>query len=94
MSGIYYLMFSTFPGRFRINNYSTLFACSVDFVDLFSKVYGFGPGVGGLAYLGLGMGFFLATVVGAKSADQLYKRVCKRGVSAIDSHSHSPISDG
>ncbi|KAG6840002.1 hypothetical protein C0991_009654 [Blastosporella zonata] len=31
------------------------------------------PGVGGLAYIGLGVGFLLATLFGAKTADQVYK---------------------
>ncbi|KAF9450283.1 multidrug resistance protein 4 [Macrolepiota fuliginosa MF-IS2] len=42
------------------------------FAAFFAKTYGFGAGVGGLAYLGLGVGFFLATVFGAKFADQIY----------------------
>ncbi|KAG6868528.1 hypothetical protein C0993_001416 [Termitomyces sp. T159_Od127] len=41
--------------------------------DVFHDTYGFGPGIGGLAYIGLGVGFFLATLFGAKTADQVYK---------------------
>lgn len=44
-------------------------------VALFHDTYGFGVGIGGLAYLGLGIGFFLATAFGAKTADQIYHRV-------------------
>jgi hypothetical protein len=43
--------------------------------DLFSKTYHFSPGVGGLAYLGLGIGFISATMFGARFADQIYKDV-------------------
>jgi hypothetical protein len=44
--------------------------------EFFSSTYGFSPGIGGLAYLGLGVGFLLATFTGAKFADQIYKYVC------------------
>ncbi|KAK2461306.1 hypothetical protein APHAL10511_006833 [Amanita phalloides] len=43
------------------------------FADLFANNYGFGPGLSGLAYLGLGAGFALATVFGAPMANQSYK---------------------
>ncbi|KAF8155816.1 multidrug resistance protein 4 [Crassisporium funariophilum] len=59
MYGIYYLMFSTFPG-------------------IFSEKYGFGPGVGGLAYLGLGVGFILATLVGAKFGATIYNNLAEK----------------
>lgn len=39
---------------------------------LFAKIYHFSVGVSGLAYIGLGLGFFLATVFGAKISDQIY----------------------
>ncbi|KAF8966560.1 multidrug resistance protein 4 [Flammula alnicola] len=48
------------------------------FATLFSETYGFGPGVGGLAYLGLGVGFMVATLFGAKFADQLYRTLSER----------------
>ncbi|KAG6916740.1 hypothetical protein DXG01_005560 [Tephrocybe rancida] len=41
--------------------------------EFFHTAYGFGPGIGGLAYIGLGLGFILATIFGAKTADQVYK---------------------
>lgn len=43
--------------------------------EFFQTTYGFGPGIGGLAYTGLGLGFVLATIFGAKWADQVYKYV-------------------
>ena len=43
---------------------------------LFTIDYGFGIGVSGLAYIGLGPGFVLATVVGASVADSIYHKVC------------------
>ncbi|KAG1850213.1 major facilitator superfamily domain-containing protein [Suillus subalutaceus] len=51
--GIYYLMFTTFPG-------------------LFSDVYHFSIGTGGLPYIGIGVGFLSATVIGARICDKTY----------------------
>ncbi|KAH8829077.1 multidrug resistance protein 4, partial [Flagelloscypha sp. PMI_526] len=42
------------------------------FGQLFSTVYGFKTGVGGLVYLGLGVGFLTSTAVSAKWADRIY----------------------
>jgi len=43
------------------------------FADFFSETYGFGPGIDGLTYLGLGVGFLIAMGFGARTADQMYK---------------------
>ena len=43
--------------------------------DFFSKTYHFSPGMGGLAYLGLGTGFIVAMIFGARFADRIYKDV-------------------
>ncbi|KAG5650905.1 hypothetical protein H0H81_010579, partial [Sphagnurus paluster] len=51
--------------------YGIYYLMFATFANFFHKTYGFGPGIGGLAYLGLGIGFFLATIFGAKTADQL-----------------------
>jgi predicted MFS family arabinose efflux permease len=45
------------------------------FPDFFTNTYGFTTGTGGLMYLGLGVGFFSATIFGAKFADQVYHYV-------------------
>ena len=45
------------------------------FVDVFSKDYGFSIGVGGLAYIGLGVGFLMASLFGAKVASAIYGKV-------------------
>jgi uncharacterized membrane protein len=58
MYGIYYLMFTTFPG-------------------LFSDIYHFSTGVGGLAYIGLGVGFVSATIFGAKISNKIYTTVSR-----------------
>ncbi|KAG9317591.1 major facilitator superfamily domain-containing protein [Chiua virens] len=42
--------------------------------DLFSTVYHFSVGIGGLAYIGLGLGFLIATIFGARISDQIYVR--------------------
>ena len=44
--------------------------------DIFTGIYGFSIGISGLAYIGLGVGFFVATVVGAYFADRMYTWVC------------------
>ncbi|KAI9056554.1 multidrug resistance protein 4 [Trametes sanguinea] len=50
------------------------------FPDIFTGIYGFSIGVGGLAYIGLGVGFFTATLFGAYFADQVYAHlVAKNG---------------
>ncbi|KIM47070.1 hypothetical protein M413DRAFT_268955 [Hebeloma cylindrosporum] len=55
--------------------YGIFYLMFATFAAFFKTTYGFAPGVGGLAYLGLGVGFFLATIFGAKFADQLYKHL-------------------
>ncbi|KAI0750934.1 multidrug resistance protein 4 [Daedaleopsis nitida] len=45
------------------------------FPEVFSGIYGFSVGTGGLAYIGLGVGFFSATLFGAYFADGVYARL-------------------
>ena len=45
------------------------------FANFFAETYHFNLGVAGLTYLGLGVGFFLASIFGAKFADNIYKYV-------------------
>ena len=73
MYGIYYLMFTTFPGGFAdlLPMCISLTSCA----DLFGNVYGFSPGIAGLCYIGLGIGFFSATFFGASYADKMYSHV-------------------
>jgi hypothetical protein len=75
LEGIYYLMFTTFA---RLCHVSAFSAPLLTFIHpgFFNTTYGFGPGIGGLCYLGLGMGFLIATVFGAKFADGVYAKVC------------------
>ena len=40
--------------------------------ELFTHTYGFGIGTSGVAYLGLGVGFIVASVVGARFSDKVY----------------------
>jgi predicted MFS family arabinose efflux permease len=44
--------------------------------DLFANVYHFSIGIGGLTYIGVGFGFVVATVFGAKLSDKIYIYVC------------------
>ncbi|KAF8225144.1 MFS general substrate transporter [Tricholoma matsutake] len=53
--------------------YGIYYLMFATFADFFSSTYGFSPGIGGLCYLGLGIGFLLATYTGAKFSDQVYK---------------------
>ncbi|KAM6503475.1 multidrug resistance protein 4 [Amanita muscaria] len=48
------------------------------FAALYSGTYGFKTGVAGLTYLGLGVGFLLGSVFGAKTADQIYKKLADK----------------
>ena len=45
-------------------------------VEIFTGIYGFSVGIGGLAYIGLGVGFMSATIFGAYFADRVYASVC------------------
>jgi hypothetical protein len=45
------------------------------FVDLFANVYGFCVGIGGLGYIGIGLGFVLSALIGAHYMDILYAYV-------------------
>ncbi|KAI0775982.1 multidrug resistance protein 4 [Trametes elegans] len=48
------------------------------FPEVFTGIYGFSVGIGGLAYIGLGVGFFSATLFGAYFADQVYARLVQK----------------
>lgn len=48
------------------------------FPELFAKVYGFGPGVSGLAYIGLGVGFFVSTFFGGILGDKIYQTMAEK----------------
>ncbi|KAF5390887.1 hypothetical protein D9757_004505 [Collybiopsis confluens] len=60
---------------FMYGNYYLMFTT---FPNLFSEIYGFNTGVGGLVYLGLGIGFILATLFGARTADQIYHHLAQK----------------
>ncbi|KXN82226.1 hypothetical protein AN958_02917 [Leucoagaricus sp. SymC.cos] len=55
--------------------YGILYLMFSTFAEFFSSTYGFSAGIGGLAYLGLGVGFIAATLFGGKFADQIYAYV-------------------
>ncbi|KAA1466239.1 multidrug resistance protein 4 [Dentipellis sp. KUC8613] len=54
--------------------YGIYYLMFATFPDLFTDVYHFNTGTGGLAYLGLGTGFILSTLFGAHYANKLYTR--------------------
>ncbi|THU82299.1 multidrug resistance protein 4 [Dendrothele bispora CBS 962.96] len=58
--------------------YGIYYLMFATFPQIFNETYGFDVGIGGLVYLGLGIGFLLATWVGAKWADQTYHYLIKR----------------
>lgn len=58
--------------------YGIYYLMFATFADLFHNIYGFSTGIGGLVYIGLGLGFVLATIVGAKFSDQMYHILAKR----------------
>ncbi|KAH9939879.1 major facilitator superfamily domain-containing protein [Amylocystis lapponica] len=57
--------------------YGIYYLMFATFPQLFSDVYHFSTGIEGLAYIGLGLGFMIATVVGASVADQIYKNLAQ-----------------
>ncbi|KAG6916739.1 hypothetical protein DXG01_005559 [Tephrocybe rancida] len=58
--------------------YGIYYLMFATFAHVFRTIYGFGEGIGGLAYIGLGLGFFLAAIFGAKTADQVYQHLADR----------------
>ncbi|KAK7060842.1 hypothetical protein VNI00_000575 [Paramarasmius palmivorus] len=54
--------------------YGIYYLMFATFANLFHETYGFGAGIGGLVYLGLGTGFMLATYFGADIADKIYQK--------------------
>lgn len=55
--------------------YGIFYLMFATFAQFFATTYGFKAGVGGLAYLGLGVGFLLATGLGAKVGNSIYIKV-------------------
>jgi hypothetical protein len=66
-------MFATFPSTFPPVLPHT--GNTQNFPDLFTDVYHFNTGVGGLTYTGLGLGFISAAVFGARISDKIYNHV-------------------
>ncbi|THU97778.1 MFS general substrate transporter [Dendrothele bispora CBS 962.96] len=58
--------------------YGIYYLMFATFADSFHDIYGFGTGTGGLAYLGLGIGFLVSTYFGASTADSIYKKLAKK----------------
>ncbi|KAG2065904.1 hypothetical protein BDR04DRAFT_1145142 [Suillus decipiens] len=52
--------------------YSIYYLMFTTFPDLFSTMYYFSIGIGGLPYLGIGIGFLSATIFGTKVCDKTY----------------------
>ncbi|KAI1796256.1 MFS general substrate transporter [Ganoderma leucocontextum] len=60
---------------FLLSIYYLMFAV---FPEVFSGIYGFSTGAGGLAYIGLGIGFVSATLLSAYLSDRVYSRLVKK----------------
>ncbi|KAJ7068800.1 major facilitator superfamily domain-containing protein [Mycena amicta] len=58
--------------------YGIYYLMFTTFSTLFSEVYGFNTGTGGLTYLGLGVGFMLATIFSAKWGNDVYLHLTKK----------------
>ncbi|KAJ7260114.1 multidrug resistance protein 4 [Mycena rebaudengoi] len=58
--------------------YGVYFLMFVTFPPLFVDTYGFSVGISGLTYLGLGIGFFLASAIGAVINKQFYVKLAER----------------
>jgi MFS family permease len=55
--------------------YGTLYLLFTTFPSVFQDRYGFTPGLTGLTYLGVGMGFSLAILFGIPQIDKQYRRL-------------------
>lgn len=58
--------------------YGIYYLMFTTFPEFFAETYGFQPGIGGLVYLGLGIGFFSATIFGAKFGSMSYTKLAAR----------------
>ena len=65
-------MFATFPSKIVLLRHFIRTATNSLNSAIFSDVYHFRSGMAGLAYIGLGMGYVIATVFGAKLCDKIY----------------------
>ncbi|CAE6526256.1 unnamed protein product [Rhizoctonia solani] len=58
--------------------YGLLYLMFVTFPTLFSSAYGWGPGIAGLGYLGLGIGFLFVAVIGSRLMNLLYLKLSEK----------------
>ncbi|KAI0347386.1 multidrug resistance protein 4 [Trametopsis cervina] len=58
--------------------YGIYYLMFTTFPILFTDIYGFSAGIAGLCYIGLGLGFLLATVFGASVSDKIYHSLSAR----------------
>jgi predicted MFS family arabinose efflux permease len=58
--------------------YGIYYLMFATFPELFSSIYHFSIGAGGLAYIPLGTGFLTATLFGAKISDKIYNRLADK----------------
>ncbi|KAJ7512747.1 major facilitator superfamily domain-containing protein [Mycena galericulata] len=58
--------------------YGIYYLMFATFPNFFGETYGFSTGIGGLAYIGLGIGFFLSTFIGARPGDRMYRYLAEK----------------
>ncbi|KAG2146715.1 major facilitator superfamily domain-containing protein [Suillus clintonianus] len=58
--------------------YGIYYLMFATFPGLFSTVYHFSVGIGGLTYLGIGFGFLAATLFGARVSDKIYSHLAAK----------------
>ena len=68
-------MFAIFPGESAEKPLRPRHRPLTLVLDVFTGIYGFSIGTGGLAYIGLGVGFVVATLFGAWVSDGIYASV-------------------
>jgi hypothetical protein len=61
------------------------------FPTLFSGIYGWGPGISGLAFIGPGIGFLGATMAGALLLSKIYLKV-SHVIACIETPAYYSIS--
>ncbi|KAH7105945.1 major facilitator superfamily domain-containing protein [Auriculariales sp. MPI-PUGE-AT-0066] len=72
-------------------NYGIMYLMFATFPTTFHDIYGFGTNVSGLAYLGLGVGFFGSTLIGARIMNNIYLRLAKQNKGVAEPEFRLPL---
>lgn len=71
--------------------YGVYYLMFTTFPEVLSSTYGFSPGNEGLAYLGLGLGFIMATSFSAKCGSKIYQHLADKNGGKGKPEMHMPV---